>query len=196
MKITQYIVQQIYALDLANNNYSVNIYRYGISTGISILSNLLVILVISLLQNKFLVCFEFFVFFIPLRSISGGFHFVSKRICSIVSTLIFILVLNCQNLILHNFFIVVIFAFLCIILISLAPITENNVRKLDLSDIVKFQRKKKALCNAYVIVLIILLLMGLKVYITPILSAIILVSALLSIDFIVSNSKKYIPPHK
>lgn len=192
MKITNYIVQQIYTLGLANDNYSVNIYKYGISTGISILSNLLIILTISFFQNKLLVCFEFFLFFIPLRSVSGGFHFTSKHICSIVSTLIFIIILNCQDFILVNLFVFMILTFFCIVLVFFMPITDNSIRKLDPCDFKNFQLKKNFLCNVYVIVLVILLILGLRVYITPIVSAIILVTLLLSVDFIISK-KKYIP---
>lgn len=191
MKITNYIVQQIYTLGLADNNYSVNIYRYGINTGISILLNLLTILTISFFQNKLLVCFEFFLFFIPLRSVSGGFHFASKHICSIVSTLIFIIILNCQDFILENLIVFIIFTFFCITLVVLIPITESSVRKLDPCDLKNFQHKKRILCIVYVIILVVLLISKSKICITPILSAIILVTILLFVDFIISRKKIY-----
>lgn len=191
MKITKYIVQQIYTLDLADDKYSSTIYTYGINTGISILLNLLIILVISFFQNKMIVCLEFFCFFIPLRSISGGFHFTSKRICSVVSTLTFIFILNCQHYILKNFDVFLILTFFCILIIIIIPIKESNIRRLDSNEITNFQNKKKFLCNVYIIMLITLLLLGLKTYITPILSAIILIAILLSVDLIVTDKKKY-----
>lgn len=191
MKIAKYIVRQIYILGLADDKYSIDIYTYGINTGINILLNLSIILIISFFQNKIIVCFEFLLFFIPLRSISGGFHFTSKRICSVVSTFIFIIILNCQDIILNNFYISLLLTFFCIILIIIIPISESKVRKLNLNDILTFQSKKRFLSSVYIIVLIILLLLKQRIYITPILSAIILVTILLIVDFIVSSANKY-----
>lgn len=191
MKITNYIVQQIYSLGLANAKYSSDIYSYGINTGINILLNLSAMFIISFFQNKIIVCFEFFFFFIPLRSISGGFHFSSKRICFIVSTLIFYIIINSQDFILRNFTIFLVLTFFCAALIIIIPITESNMRRLNPNDIIKFQRKKISLCNVYIVVLISLLLFKLKKYITPIISAIILITVLLIIDLTISIYKKY-----
>lgn len=188
MNITKYIVKQIYKLDFADKNLSSDIYIYGINTGIHILLNIAVIFAISLILNKVTVCFEFFLFFIPLRSTSGGFHFSSKHICTLVSTLIFVLILKCQNLIYINLNLFLIFAGFCIILIIMIPVTGSGIRKLDSYEISNFQSKKTKLIFLYIISIFFLALLNRKHYITPILSAIILTAILLVIDLLVSKN--------
>lgn len=187
MNITEYIVRQIYELDFADKNLSTDIYIYGINTGVHILLNIAVTLAISLILNKVTVCFEFFLFFIPLRSTSGGFHFSSKHICTLVSTLIFFLILKYQNLIYRNLNLFFVFTAFCIILIIIIPVTGSRIRKLDSNEISNFQSKKIKLIFLYIISIFILALLNLKYYITPILSAIILIAILLVIDLLASK---------
>lgn len=189
MKITNYIVEQIYKLGLANEKLSIEIYRYGINTGINILLNILVIFFVAMFQSKIIICFEFFLFFIPLRSTSGGFHFSSKHICSVISTIVFSLILKFQDFIYKNSLPFFIFAFFCSIFIIAIPTRDNKSRKLSAKDILFFQKKKVFLIKIFLMTVITLLLFNQKVYVTPILSAIILVAALLIADVIVLNVK-------
>lgn len=192
MKITNYIVHQIFSLGLAKENFSPEVYTYGINTGINIIINFLTTIIISILLDKTVFCIEFFIFFIPLRSTCGGFHFSSPKKCFFVSTIIFSIILQYQILFYKNFIFSLGIAFFSTILFFLFPVKGSNVRKLSLKDILYFEKRKKKLIYLYLIIIFILLLLSKKRYITPIISAIILAALLIIIDFVISSKRKKI----
>lgn len=91
------------------------IYQYGFECGLEILISVLCSIFIAILLHMEFECILFFVFFIPLRSYSGGLHLKSYFSCllfSILTLLITLLIVKYCNFQIHLSF------FIC--LISLA----------------------------------------------------------------------------
>ncbi|EOW84711.1 accessory gene regulator B family protein, partial [Enterococcus columbae] len=85
---TQKLIRKLIKYQLISDQ-DVNLYSYGINLLLSYLLNLFTILLIGLLENKFIETIFFTAIFVFIRSYSGGLHF-SKFIYCYIGTVIVI----------------------------------------------------------------------------------------------------------
>lgn len=159
------------------------IYQYGFQRFLELSINIMCSIIIAVLLDMKLECIVFFLFFIPLRSYSGGFHM--KRYISC-------LLLSCLSLagilcIVKYFSVTPLFS--CILyVISLAVIkvvgsVDHPNRSVDEEDNLFFNKRANIILFISFIIFIVLLLSGSSRYL--LLEA--LVFALMSISLIIGK---------
>lgn len=79
----------------------IEIYNYTFETVIAFLINIIFILLIGWIMNRFICTILFFVFYCPIRQFSGGYHAENYKSCLLTFVAIYIL----NYVILENFFI-------------------------------------------------------------------------------------------
>ena len=138
------------------------LYHYCVSGVIEMGKNLLITLIIGLLIGKFVETLLFLLIMIPLRYTAGGYHSDNKRVCSIISILLYISTILSAGVFaesLHHIHSVWFFAISVIFILVLSPVDCKN-KRLDF-DGKKQQRKRSyLLVLIFVVVFVALFLLG------------------------------------
>lgn len=69
-------------------NEDIELYRYGIRNGLIFAGNLIITVLVGIVTGRLGVVLAFLLFFMMLRSYSGGFHLESKWGCFLLSVLV------------------------------------------------------------------------------------------------------------
>lgn len=105
--IEQVALRIAHSIKNSNPQYtaSVDVLKYGLIIILNFCSTLLLCTIVGLLSGKLIEVFIGLLAFIILRSVSGGFHFRTALMCTIVSTLIFTILpfLTLSNLLFYIF---------------------------------------------------------------------------------------------
>lgn len=86
-KITSFLYSNSY---IDNDKYKYDVYLYGFEILIASLVNMISVLIIGLLFNKFIYAVIFLVCYCPIRQFSGGYHAESYRKCYFTFMIIFL----------------------------------------------------------------------------------------------------------
>lgn len=115
------------------------LYEYGLYQGIVIVFNWITALCIGIFMNMIWQSIIFLIFFIPVRTYSGGIHANSPRICYIFSTLIQAGALFVLKYVSFSFWISIsILIITGLLLILLSPVEAVN-KPLDSGEIKKYK---------------------------------------------------------
>lgn len=108
------------------------IYQYGIRNGLIILLNLVTTFLIGAFTDRLALVFVFTLFFMTLRSYTGGYHSDSRILCYIGSSLLLFIPIYTQNLfnMMPGVVVILTLATAVVIILILSPMHSKN-RKLD-----------------------------------------------------------------
>ena len=113
------------------------LYQYGISNGLVILLNVFTALMIGLLSGHLVTAIVFTLFFMMLRSYSGGYHSDSRLFCYVTSSAVLLIPVYTSQL-MRNIPPMAVISILCLascIIWQLSPIT-HVLKTLSWTDIV------------------------------------------------------------
>ena len=120
----------------------------------------------------------------PLREHAGGFHFSNRRMCSVVSTLIFILqILAIKYWEVHRYIAIAAFIVASIPIAFFAPVGNKN-RNLDLYEKEKYGDRAKTIWLVQTFAFFVLWILNLSRWYIIILVAVMTVGMLVSIGYI------------
>ena len=139
-----------------------HIYHYCVEGLIEMGGNLLLTVIIGILAGKLLETILFLLIIIPLRSIAGGFHAESGRVCFVISLLIYILTIFTADVMtvnLNSGFSLWLFAIGITIILILSPVDCKNKRQ---SAEEKKRNKKRSFAFIGLISIIFMILSVLK----------------------------------
>lgn len=137
---------------------SYDIYQYGVQCFLEITLNILCSIIIALSLGMLIECILFFVFFIPLRSYSGGIHMKTYFSCLFFSCIILISTLLAVKYVTVSISISFIVYILCAIAIKLVGPVNHPNRRVDNQENILFIRKTNMTLFANAIVAIIFIL--------------------------------------
>lgn len=143
MKISNYILNELIKYNLIKKEYSIDSYYYGIITGLTLLLNFISSLFICFTLGKTKEFFVFFIFFVPLRSFSGGLHLHSRKTCFVISTVIIIIIVQIQNILLNFSTSLFVIALLCSLYIFFCKKPYGINRSIDEKAIIHHNKWKK-----------------------------------------------------
>lgn len=114
---------------LSTNEEESEILTYGIDMFLTSFTGIILVLFIGFLSGNVIKGVAFILTIMPLRQNAGGFHFKSKRVCVVVSLLIYIIYM----LIIRNIFIgegvqIIIYIVASIAIIMFSPVDSDNNR--------------------------------------------------------------------
>lgn len=119
------------------------IFRYGIAQGVHYLEVLSLIITISIIVGTIKSVLLFLVFFFPLRVNAGGYHARSRRKCTMISSILILLMGSGVNYLLVNKISVLIcIAFFALIIWFLSPVRSVS-RELEDVEVLKYRRRTR-----------------------------------------------------
>ena len=123
-KITSYLIKKE-----TIENEEFEIYSYGFETLIAFIVNIVAILIVGYILDRFIETLIFLCFYCPIRQFSGGFHAENYRRCLLVFITLYLSNIFILNKILHNdrtVFMIVITIISYIGIIYLSPQEHRN----------------------------------------------------------------------
>ena len=139
------------------------LYQYGISNGLVILLNVFTALMIGLLSGHLVTAIVFTLFFMMLRSYSGGYHSDSRLFCYVTSSAVLLIPVYTSQL-MRNIPPMAVISILCLascIIWQLSPM-DSPKRKLDAEERKHFGNRARKILLAELAVFA--LLYGLRQY--------------------------------
>lgn len=139
------------------------LYQYGISNGLVILLNVFTALMIGLLSGHLVTAIVFTLFFMMLRSYSGGYHSDSRLFCYVISSAVLLIPVYTSQL-MRNIPPMAVISILCLascIIWQLSPM-DSPKRKLDAEERKHFGNRARKILLAELAVFA--LLYGLRQY--------------------------------
>lgn len=116
------------------------IYLYGMQTGLEVIFNIIISILIMMWHRKFIFSIAFLITLSLIRFYTGGLHFDSFIMCTVVSSVCFFIVVQCSDYILKiRWLIMLLIATGVVLLIS--PLRDEN-RPLSNLEIVIFKRRR------------------------------------------------------
>ncbi|EOT44553.1 accessory gene regulator B family protein [Enterococcus columbae] len=138
---TQKLIRKLIKYQLISDQ-DVNLYSYGINLLLSYLLNLFTILLIGLLENKFIETIFFTAIFVFIRSYSGGLHFSKFIYCYIGTVIVISLFIQIYKFSIPITILNTIFFLISFILFIINPMDNKN-RKFDSIEKKVFSKKSK-----------------------------------------------------
>lgn len=122
------------------------IYQFGIRNGVIILLNVITAFLIGLFTNRLLVVVIFTLFFMILRSYTGGYHSDSRVFCYMGSNLVLFIPVYTERLFMEtsNIILTIIIALSVGIIMVLSPMHSKN-RKLDKKEQKHFGKRARCI---------------------------------------------------
>ena len=159
------------------------IYEYGIENSFLIFINLLTSLIIGILTGKLIITIIFLIFFMTLRSFTGGFHLNSKLMCYFLSNLLLLVPIFGQR-VFYQFTTglsrEVILAIIIAVIVGLAPV-ECMKRKYDDLEKKVFRKRSLIILTIQVIIYHLFVYWGTPEYSFAIYASFFIVALLLSL---------------
>lgn len=128
--VSKSIVEKMISRNIVNKNNE-DIYLFGIQQIFTLLLNALSVLIISFFFNRLLFGLLFLLFFMPLRSFSGGLHASTTTRCYICSVVYyFIIMLVMDKIVISENLLLISVCSTIIVACFLVPVEDKN-HKLD-----------------------------------------------------------------
>ncbi len=153
IKLTDYILTKGV---ITENEYE--IYQYGFQRFLELSINIMCSIIIAILLNMKLECIAFFLFFIPLRSYSGGFHMKHYLSCLFLSCLSLTGILCIVKYLSLKLLFSCILYFISLVVIKITGSVDHPNRCVDEEDNIYFKKRTNIILLISFIIFIFFLL--------------------------------------
>jgi accessory gene regulator B len=173
----------------------IDIVRYGLEMFIFKAIFMIISLFIAILISEQINFIIYMLFFIPLRSLAGGYHAPTRLLCFIESMAMVLIVCITAKFFTMSSSLAIIFYILAIpsilyILIK-SPVEDKN-KPLDSSQVNSFRKKIGICILSYLLFIVFLNLINKIQYVTPILFAIFITSILILMGLIKNKHSEFV----
>lgn len=123
-------------------NEDIELYRYGIRNGIILAGNLIITVLVGIVTGRLGVVLAFLLFFMMLRSYSGGFHLESKLGCFLLSVLVLLVPIYTCDWVMKNVpeIVILLLGVAAIITVIVLSPVESIHKRLEPKERVYFRR--------------------------------------------------------
>lgn len=153
-KVTSFLFVNNY---IDNTKYKYNVYLYGFEILIASLINILAILMIGAIFNKFINAIIFLACYCPIRQFSGGYHAENYRKCFFSFLCIFLITILISNILIvkDRGLLIGMFSIFNLIIISILSPIENKNNPLTKEDKINYKKKSMLITNFITILILI-----------------------------------------